>query len=126
MVTSTASKRDTLQWAPVSCFAAQMETDDSLYVCTVHFTIRVKQLFHWTTFSPSTLFQCHYYSHQYFSLKYNVEINTHRNKIERILTTRAPYIGLTLKRPPYVLGHRRPPGAKCDPTMKMVITNAGF
>ena len=33
---------------------------------------------------------------------------------------------LSLKRPPQVLGHRRPPGVKCDPTMKMVITNAGF
>ena len=33
---------------------------------------------------------------------------------------------LTLKRPPQVSGRRRPPGVKCDPTMKMVITNAGF
>jgi hypothetical protein len=35
---------------------------------------------------------------------------------------------LTLKRPPSSLGRtsRRPPGAKCDPAMKMVITNAGF
>jgi hypothetical protein len=33
---------------------------------------------------------------------------------------------LTLKRPPLALGCRRPPGVKCDPTMKMVITNADF
>jgi len=63
VVTSVASKRDKLQWAPVSCFAAQMETDDGLYGCMVHFTTTVKRLFHWTTFTPSTLFQCYYYNH---------------------------------------------------------------
>jgi len=35
-------------------------------------------------------------------------------------------ICLTLKKPPRVLGCRRPPGTKCDPTMKMVTTNVGF
>jgi hypothetical protein len=33
---------------------------------------------------------------------------------------------LLLQRAPRVLGRRRPPGVKCDPTMKMVITNVGF
>ena len=35
-------------------------------------------------------------------------------------------VDFTLKRPPYILGRRRPPGVKCDPTMKVVITNAVF
>jgi hypothetical protein len=49
-----------------------------------------------------------------------------RKSLQNVSRSSFMLVCLTLKKPPRVLGRRRPPGAKCDPTMEMVITNVGF